>query len=67
MATHTHPETEQRLKTLDDYLTQHVATRQQVEGLEAKMTDGFNHLEGKVNDVLLDIQAIKGFLLPQDS
>ena len=52
---------------LDDYLTQHVATRQQVEGLEAKMTDGFNHLEGKVNDVLLDIQAIKGFLLPQDS
>ena len=64
MTTHTHPETERRLKTLDDYLTQHVATRQQVEDLETKMTDEFKHLEGKVNDVLLDIQAVKDFLLP---
>ena len=67
MTTHTHPEIDQRLKTLEDYLTQHAATRKQIEGLETRMTDGFNHLEGKANDVLLEIQAIKGFLMPPNS
>jgi uncharacterized coiled-coil protein SlyX len=60
MTTHTDPRIEERLKTVEDYLTQHVATRKQVEKLDTKMVN----LEGKLNDVQEDVKAIKDFLLP---
>ena len=54
MATHPHPEIEERLKVV-------------VEDLETRMTEKFDHLEGKINDVLEDVRAIRAYLIPPNS